>query len=289
MLRLNYCEFYITHVCNLACPGCNRFNNYTFTGYQRWSDYAEIYEKWSKEITFGSTAILGGEPMLNPSFMEWVQGISRLWPQVTVRIISNGFRLEKNQELYDLLKDNSKIALWVGVHNKQHKKHIIEKIKNFFQAPHTTEFNTDNPYQQYMIITDANGVKIRVEYNWWFHQGALIPTETGRLTLHNSDMVKAHDICHMKTCHHFVGGKLYKCGVAAVLPDFDRQHNIELLDSDRAMLYGYRPLEITDSNEHKKNFVNNIGQPIDMCKFCPEVYHGDQIFAQEKKILIKRL
>ena len=38
MNRLDYCEFYITNVCNLSCNGCNRFNNYKFRGFQRWED-----------------------------------------------------------------------------------------------------------------------------------------------------------------------------------------------------------------------------------------------------------
>jgi predicted AAA+ superfamily ATPase len=42
------------------------------------------------------------------------------------------------------------------------------------QGPLKYEFNNDNPYQQYMIITDINLIKVRVEYNWWFHQGTLI-------------------------------------------------------------------------------------------------------------------
>ena len=32
-------EFYITNVCNIACPQCNRFNNWNFKGHQIWKDY----------------------------------------------------------------------------------------------------------------------------------------------------------------------------------------------------------------------------------------------------------
>lgn len=38
MNRLDYMEFYITNVCNLTCTGCNRFNNYKFKGFQRWTE-----------------------------------------------------------------------------------------------------------------------------------------------------------------------------------------------------------------------------------------------------------
>ena len=283
-LRIPYAEFYIINVCNLACAGCNRFNDYNFTGYQRWSDYAEVYQQWAEQVDIGSIGILGGEPLLNPTFLAWVQGINQLWPGKKIRIISNGFRLDRHADLYPILEQHRNIELWVGIHNKQHKSEIIQKVRDFGQAPHTVTFNTDNPYQQYMTITDARGVRIKIEYNWWFHQGAIVKTD-GALTLHQSDVARAHDICHMKTCHHFIRGELYKCGVAAVLPEFDQQHSLTLSAEDRELMLSYRPLKITDSGTAKQQFVNSLDQPIDQCKFCPEQYNGDQIFAQQKKDL----
>jgi len=280
--RIPYAEFYIINVCNLACSGCNRFNNYNFTGYQRWQDYADVYAQWAKEVSIDSIGLLGGEPLLNPTFLDWVQGINRLWPYTKLRIITNGFRLDRVPELYNILRDRPRVELWVGIHNKQHKREIIQRVKDFTQAPHTVEFNSDDPYQQYMIITDANGVRVRVEYNWWFHQGAIVKQDNA-LTLHNSDPAKAHNVCHMKTCHHFVHGKLYKCGVVAVLPEFDQQHKLQLNTEDSALLNSYRPLTITDNN--KAEFIAALSDPVPQCKFCPEVYNGDQIYAKQKKEL----
>lgn len=283
-LHIPYVEFYITNVCNLACPGCNRFNNYNFTGYQRWNDYADTYRQWAKEIEIGSIGILGGEPLLNPTFLHWVQGINQLWPNKTIRVISNGFRLDRHKDLYEILKQHPNIELWVGIHNKQHKKELVQKVQDFLQEPCQTQFDNNNIYQQYMTMIDSNGVRVRIEYNWWFHQGAIIRNDNGS-TLHQSDPVKAHSICHMKTCHHFIRGELYKCGVVAVLPEFDQQHALVLNDQQKHLLHSYRPLRISDNANVKKQFVNNLAQPIDQCSFCPEQYHGDQIYALHKKEL----
>ena len=43
-------EFYITNVCNLACRGCNRFNDQKFKGHQYWDDHAAEYEAWAKRL-----------------------------------------------------------------------------------------------------------------------------------------------------------------------------------------------------------------------------------------------
>jgi hypothetical protein len=282
MNRIDYVEFYITNVCNLACPGCNRFNNYKFKGFQRWADHEEEYTQWSKELQVGSIGILGGEPLLNVDFMLWLQGIRRLWPNTYIKIVTNGFYLNKVPGLYDYINEDHNTELWIGVHNKMHKERIMHNIETFLTGPLTYNFNNNNPYQEYMWVTDANNVKVKVEYNWWFHQGAIIQTETGK-TLHNSDVVKAHEICHSKTCHHMMNGKLYKCGAAALFPKFDAQHSLELSTEDRALMNRYTPLSITDSDNAKTNFINNLKNPIPQCKFCPEKYNGDQIFALEKK------
>ena len=283
-LYIPYAEFYIINVCNLACPGCNRFNDYNFTGYQRWADYADVYREWAHQVDIGSIGILGGEPLLNPTFLDWVQGINQLWPRRKIRIITNGFRLDRHADLYPVLQQHRNIELWVGIHNKQHKKEIVQRVQDFLQAPTTTEFNSDNPYQQYMTVTDARGVRVKIEYNWWFHQGAIVRTD-GALTLHQSDAKKAHDICHMKTCHHFIRGELYKCGVVAVLPEFDQQHALTLSAEDRELMLSYQPLKIDHSDDVKKAFVAGLTQPIDQCRFCPEQYQGDRIFALQKKEL----
>jgi hypothetical protein len=51
--HLSYAEFYITHVCNLNCPDCNRFNNYAFKGHQRWDDVKKLTVSVSVLNTIG--------------------------------------------------------------------------------------------------------------------------------------------------------------------------------------------------------------------------------------------
>ena len=88
-LFLDYVEFYITNVCNFNCTGCNRFNNYNFSGTQRWEDYKDIYARWSKVLSLQGFAILGGEPMLNPTYKDWILGVNALWPKAKKKFVTN--------------------------------------------------------------------------------------------------------------------------------------------------------------------------------------------------------
>ena len=105
-------EFYITNVCNLNCVNCNRFNNHDFSGYQKWSDYKEIYAQWSKHIRLQRVTILGGEPLLNPTILDWIDGINQLWGK-TVQVLTNVTRLNHVPNLYDrMIKFRDPIRFW---------------------------------------------------------------------------------------------------------------------------------------------------------------------------------
>jgi|688.fasta_scaffold229977_2 organic radical activating enzyme len=286
-IRLPLVEFYITNVCNLACEGCNRFNNYRFRGFQTWEEYKPIYTAWAEQVQIPQISILGGEPLLNPDFMSWFSGIRELWPYAKLSTVTNAYRLNRVPGLYDFLKQHQKnTTLHVGIHNKKNKKFVMDQIKNFLTSPIEFEFNNDDPYYEFMWVRDSNGVVIKVEYNWWFHQGSIIQDlETKRFSLHNSDVEKAHANCSMKTCHTFIHGKLYKCGVVGLLPEFAEQYPFDLSDQDRQLMQGYSALTVNADIESKKEFFKDLPNAISQCKFCPESYNGKQIFALEKREL----
>jgi hypothetical protein len=282
-LKIPYAEFYITNVCNLTCAGCNHFNDVKFRGCQEWSDYADQYSAWSQIVEFDHIAILGGEPLLNPSFMSWLSGITTLWNRTRLRVITNGFRLNFVPGLYDMISKNKKIQIWVGIHNKMHKKEIFNEVAKFMSGPITYEYGQHSPYREYVWCTDSNGVRIKIEYNWWFNQGS-IKKQENILTLHTSDPVRAHEICNMKTCHQFIKGKLYKCGVVGLLEEFDQQFPLTLSPGDRTLMNAYQPLTLDHSHEQKSTFIQNLDKPIDQCRFCPEAYHGEMIYSQKKLV-----
>ena len=283
MLELDYSEFYITNVCNLSCSGCNRFNNYNFRGRQRWADLEPVYREWSKSVSIRHCAVLGGEPLLNADVNDWCRGILELWPDTYLRLITNGYRIEHRQDLYNLnLEYKDRFSVWVGVHNEHHVHDVSSRVKQWQQEPIVDTLYDQDPYNVYRILQDVNGISTRIEYNWWFHQGTIID-QLGVKRLHNSDPEMAHANCNMKNCHHWQDGKLYKCGVVALLPEFDKQHQLVLSNSDRELMQSYQPLAVDSDN--KDQFFDNLDNSIPQCKFCPQQYNGDQIYAEYKKDL----
>lgn len=347
MYKLDYAEFYITNVCNLNCENCNRFNNFNFTGHERWKSHCDEYQQWSKIFDINRIGILGGEPMLNPDFLNWVQGVADLWPSADIVIITNGTQLHRWPELYDLLcKYQGRVHIRISEHNALNKDQTFSAVEKFFlgdynrtvvntdpdniywkkayssvKDPSWPECNTpeefvnlppwiqdechdqfhislkiwqDEIYSKYAIeYTDNNFVNVLVQPADDFYNSAInFNPLTKELSLKRSDPVKAIKICYSKKCHHFIKGKLYKCGVVGILPEFIKQFNVTLTDSDQELINSYVPAQLNWSKEQLDVFVKNLVDelPIDQCTFCPDQFIKQNIKSTTKKIkLVKKV
>jgi organic radical activating enzyme len=350
---LEYVEFYITNHCNFDCDGCNRFNNYNFRGHQRWKDHAETYKAWSKRLDINKIGILGGEPMMNPDYMDWITGVHELWPNSKILFYTNGSLINpNNRDFYNLalqLKDNLTVA--VALHNSDRLTPMIDTLQAWMIGP--VDLSTDSPrnvdfgnhsedvfkqsYQQIkdplwpeinsvddwdnlpidvqkecqeihgldpkkfastelinesqksIILTDKNNVKVNIKKQDYFSQSALIHNkEHQSIRLHNSDPIKAHDTCGMKVCHQFDKGKLYKCGVAALLPEFYQQFDMDVTAEQVEIIHSYMPGSIDFSDLELQKFVQDINKPINQCQFCPEDFNFKVINSQVQKVHFKR-
>ena len=294
-------EFYITNVCNLTCARCNRFNDHDFRGWQNWKTYADTYSKWAEKVSLEQVVILGGEPLLNPSLKEWVVGINQLWG-VTVQVLSNATRINNTKGLYEILSgslssidavkslaDNfvGKNFLGVSWHNPDNLKELDELIYGFLKHPVKKipgNQQTKFPGADF-VYEDCNQVRIPIWMQDKFGASAVIKRPNGSFTVHDSDPVRAHGSCAFaqNKNYHFIHGKLYKCGPAALLPEFDNQYQLDISDDDRKILHGYKPLDIEDFDNCGQEFLSTIDDIIPQCKFCPVGTDIQQIYATRKR------
>ena len=297
--RLKYTEIYITNVCNYSCTHCQSLNNFTFKGHQRWEDYESEYRNLSVQIDIDQIQIIGGEPTLNPEFEKWVDGISKLWPNAKLQIATNGTRLDKlTKEIYQILLKH-KGTLWITCHDIQLYNGFLNFAKTFLNKIVSDNFSNDDWKNEYeksktdptiklktvsRTLIDENEVEVILDWSQSFVPSVIDVLDTQRLTMkYNSDPVQAHNICYFKKCHQINKGKLYKCPLVSVLPDFLDQFDVSMSDNDKALAYSYEPLT-ADKNISK--FVNTINDPISQCKFCPSNYTKHNFVGTEKKIKI---
>lgn len=274
-------EFYITNVCNLTCEGCNRYNNLSFKGTQKWADYSELYESWSKLIDVEKKVILGGEPLLNPTLLDWISGLHKLWPKYDTQILTNGTYLDKVEGLRETCKSNN---TWIGIskHRSDNIEFLESKIEKYLGGiAYKTITDTDHGKEYYY---KNKGCKVYMWDQFYFYQNNLIPQQNLRYTLPNNDPTKAHACCpHVNNKnYHFSKAKLFKCATVDLLPTLDKQIQLDINDDDRELLNQYQPLTIDNFEDYQETFFNTLDNVIPQCKFCPEKYNYQQIYATNK-------
>lgn len=231
-------EFYITNVCNLACRGCNRFNNYNFKGHQYWDDWAAEYEKWSTRLDLPNITIIGGEPTLHPELEVWASNLRRLWPNSEIMIQTNG-TYQRPEHL--LFWEKYRVGFGLSLHDTSTADELTSKWKNYAGA------------------FDA----------FLFHDCSIIEKEK-HWVVHNSNVNLAFSCCDMKYDHTMFNGKLFKCPTMAVLPEFQKQFDLKLDNEQQALLDSYRPLTADCEEIELQNFLENKNSPISQCSFCPQ-------------------
>jgi organic radical activating enzyme len=327
--HLEYVEFYITNVCNLNCNSCNRFNNYAFSGHMDWQQHADDYVKWSKILDVDRIGILGGEPMLHPNFDQWIHFVAELWPDANIMIMSNGTQLDRWPNLYQLFQQyRGRVRLDISRHNADQKEHTLKKIESLYPSTYTKFFiNSDEIFSAtgthgyYVTSNNADdksvidpaviGPEIWADKSYevvYRDQYATIRYTTAdsfdpavvRLDTVNqklflddqlSDPAAAVRHCSCKHSHHFLHGKLYKCGVTAVLPEFVKQFDVAATTEKNNLIRTYTPAEWHWDSHHLDQFINNLvdGNAIPQCSLCAENSAPKMFAAGTKKIKIEKL
>jgi organic radical activating enzyme len=278
-------EFYITNVCNLTCSGCNRYNNYKFSGFDNFNNYKEILERWAEKIDIIKPVILGGEPLLNPSINQWIEGIRQIWPRHhSPQIQSNGTRIDLVKDLYETCRRNQ---AWIGIslHELDDKETIFARIRNFLQAPIKETQDPGSNFGSTYQFVDINNCKVYLWVSDYFTQSNIINGANGKFQLYNSDPIAAHNNCSFVKWknYHFIAGKIHKCGPAPLMQQFDQQYPFDVSDSDRDLIHSYRGLSIDEFDQRGEEFFRTIDDPLPQCKFCPESYEYKKIIFSNLK------
>jgi hypothetical protein len=296
--HLDYAEFYITNVCNLTCTNCNRYNNFEFKGWQDWKDYEAEYEEWAKHIHIQRLVIMGGEPLLNPTILEWIRGLNRIFKK-NVQVLTNGTRLNHVPGLYEAINTSNDPEIdfnsnWIGVslHNENDRERCFEEIRKFLKGK-IRYYHKDDPqnvnnrftYGATHAFYDENNVMVCVwEYDS-FYNAAIQKNSAGRYVVHDNDPEQAHSVCGFVQykCYHFIKAKLFKCGPVGLFPEFDKQFNLDISEQDRQLMNSYRPLSAFEFQDRGHEFLNHIDDVIPQCKFCPVTFENTKIYAINKR------
>ena len=287
--KMNFVEFYITNVCNIACDGCNRFNNLKLTGHDNWTENLESYENFAKAVdVIGFVNILGGEPLMHPKINTIMTDLRRIFPTQEIRICTNGLLLHKIKGFWESLVKN-KIKLDVSIHNASWRKNIYDKLCNLTGEKIKLKWTLEP--RNRMATFDHKDVTHIIHLSDRFYQNAFGDPYSKTLKPYDSDPDEAHRVCDFR--HKAFGlethsptimnGRLFKCPMANSMPIAIRQRNdIEYTEKQKDLIDTFPYFECSEIHKiTTEEFDTLMYNTIPQCSLCPVRYDDQAISDQQ--------
>ena len=255
MHQIRRLDLNIAYACNLACKGCLSLSDFDRKGVMPFNDVIDSIDTWKNKIYPEILSIFGGEPLLHPKIHDIFLAVRQAWPDVTIRLITNGYLLSK-QKVGNFFA-HTPFEMQVSVHRLDHEhiinKNIIAFLKNYSDWK-IIKVGEPGPGKHHSYRWVRPGFKI-----WKSKFGEfVIPYnhEGNQLVPFKSNPAKAHAICGNPDVPILYKNKLYKCAPIA-----------NLLDLPNTKGYRYNPIQ---ANDNIDKFVQLIGKPESICSMCPE-------------------
>ena len=258
-ITLPFLETMITQSCNLYCLGCTNYSDIPHKGYVSWNDGKKQIEEWIDKINIPDFGIMGGEPLINPEWKNWVIGVRELMPKSQIRFTTNGLLLNKHPDIVDFFESIGNVVFKITVHiDDKSLENNINKILDKKSWKSVTEFGI----QRYKT---NNNLRFQVNRPNKFIK--TYKNSYSNMEPYHSDPKKAFKSCIQKTCPLLYNGRIYKCSTAGLLKDTLARFNYP--NWNQWQQYITNGIGPNDSLETIKEFVENFGKHSSICSQCP--------------------
>lgn len=257
---LPFVETMITQVCNLACRGCTNYSDLRHQGYVTWAQGQDWFDQWRRRLTLPDIGVMGGEPLINPEWREWLRGLRSMFPDSQLRFTTNGLLLERNPDIMDLMYDIGNVVFKITVHvPDQNLEHWIARC----HQDHAWQ-----PVQEFGIQRWRGDHDVRLQINRPHTFNAPFRGSYHDMRPWNSDPIQAFAQCIQQTCPLLYQGRIYKCSTSALLSD-------TLERFGRPNYHEWRPyisagIGVDDDDRILSDFVAKFGQAESMCAQCAD-------------------
>lgn len=228
----------ISHHCNLNCKGCDHFSPLAEPAFYDLNRFCDDIQRLLV-LTNGNIdriGIMGGEPLLNPDILKYLQITREFFPDTKIRLVTNGILLEQQEENF-----------WLTLRE-------LNIFVEYTKYPIKLNYNKlDALIQKYKIPIDVYGYNqdvIKTSYK--------IPLDLKG----NQDVCQNFANCtHANHCISLKDGKLYTCTVAPNIEHFNKffKTNIPLSERDGIDIHKAKSID---------EILEFLSKPIPFCKYC---------------------
>lgn len=247
-------EYHLADHCNYNCWGCDHFSPLAekvltpFNMFKR--DMDRLSQISCKRL--GRISLMGGEPLLNPDVIKFMEHARECFPDTVINLCTNGILLDKQDDsFWDACSRNNINILITDYSIKLNLESLDAKSEKF-----KVSINHRNPTSIKSFIhcpLDEKG---------------------------GQDPVHSFLSCHQgNTCMHLRNGRLYPCNIPANIHHYNRFFSKNLKVDDRDSIDIFKAESMDD-------ILSFLSRPIPFCRYC-DVDHrtgGHPVVLSKKSI-----
>ena len=231
-----YIETHVMDGCNLKCKGCTHFSNLFPT------DAAVPLEQFERDITrlkeicdIKKLRLLGGEPLLHGKLLRFLEIARDKFPYTDIRVVTNGLLITKqSEELLNYMREHEILFDISWYPPILPRKGEILSFLNERQIKYHSFETEIHEFSRCLTLSDTHDPQI--------------------------SQIK----CGIRYCTILRDGKLYKCALAAYLPEYKRAFNTDIKEEAGLDIYHAGIDKIRDFS------VSCVKEPMEMCRYCVE-------------------
>jgi MoaA/NifB/PqqE/SkfB family radical SAM enzyme len=248
MLEIANLEIHVAHVCNLTCESCSHYSNQNHKGLLDLAEAERWMALWSARLRPRVFSVLGGEPTIHPELAAFVTLVRKYWPSSHLRLVTNGFFLNRHPDLPGALQAARNHGIYLSVHHD------------------SPEYRARLNPQLELLRAWKREFGIRVEttpsFNNWTRRyhgfgAAMEPFQDGQPR-------QSWERCPARRCPQIFEEKIWKCGPLAYLKLQNAKYGLS--DSWKPYL-AYKPLESDCSDAELVQFFGREDEAV--CGMCP--------------------
>ncbi len=251
-------EVALAEHCNLRCAGCDHFSPIAEPEFADIKEFerdlsrlSELFNGQAQEIH-----LLGGEPLLNPDIVLFLQAARKSFSQSVIDITTNGLLLKQmSEEFWTACREN-KIVIRPTKYPVSLDYDALEKLA----AEHNVEYH--------YFGNTANVIKTLNKY----------PLDINGM----QDARRSFRLCYRANkCIYLQHGRLYTCTVAPTIRHLNKRFGLKLMESPENSIDIY-------SAKSAQEIVEFLARPIPFCKYCmPEKVQNGLVWRQSEGDLLE--
>ncbi len=234
-------EIHIAEHCNLNCQSCTHFSPIAEPEFLPVDEFEKDIKRMS-ELTdrIDDIHILGGEPLLNPDCIKYLEIAREYFPKSNIKLVTNGILLPSMTDFfYESLAKFNIILAPTKYPIKINWDKVQKKCKQFSV---NLEFFNDSKVikTSYKLTLDTKGTQ--------------------------NEKISFIKCSHANSCIQLKKGKIYTCCTAAYINHFNKYFKTNLCDDE------YNGINIYKVNNIQE-ILEFIAHPIPLCKYCNVYKH----------------